>query len=72
MLSSTYPQTEQETAMSLTSHLQELRKKHETLSRQVEEGQRSPGVDSMVLRELKKRKLAIKQQIVRLDAEAAV
>jgi hypothetical protein len=57
--------------MSLTSHLQELRKKHETLSRQVEEEQRSPGCDSLELSALKKRKLAIKQQIERLSAQAA-
>ncbi|MEM7489144.1 MAG: DUF465 domain-containing protein [Pseudomonadota bacterium] len=56
--------------MSLTSHLQELRKKHETLSRQVEEEQRSPAVDSIALAEMKKRKLAIKEQIARLDAAA--
>ena len=57
--------------MSLNSHLQELRKKHETLSRQVEEGQRSPGVDSMILSEMKKRKLLIKQQIERLSTHTA-
>jgi hypothetical protein len=57
--------------MSLNSHLHELRKKHETLSRKVEEEQRSPGVDSMVLREMKKRKLAIKQQIERLSTQTA-
>lgn len=56
--------------MSLTSHLQELRKKHESLSRQVEEEQRSPAVDSVALSEMKKRKLAIKEQIERLDAAA--
>jgi hypothetical protein len=55
--------------MSLTSHLQELRKKHETLSRQVETEQRSPGYDSLELTALKKRKLAIKQQIERLAAQ---
>ncbi|WP_371157447.1 YdcH family protein [Jannaschia sp. 2305UL9-9] len=52
--------------MSLTSHLSELRKKHETLSRQVEAEQRNPGSDSIALSEMKKRKLAIKQQIERL------
>lgn len=57
--------------MSLTSHLQELRKKHETLSRQVEEQQRSPGSDSMILSEMKKRKLVIKQEIERLRARTA-
>lgn len=54
--------------MSLTSHLQELRKKHESLSRQVEEHQRSPGTDSVAISEMKKRKLAIKQQIERLGS----
>ncbi|MFO6464158.1 DUF465 domain-containing protein [uncultured Jannaschia sp.] len=54
--------------MSLNSHLQELRKKHEDLSKQVETESRAPGVDSIALTELKKRKLAIKQQIERLSA----
>ncbi|CTQ32300.1 YdcH family protein [Jannaschia rubra] len=56
--------------MSLTSHLSELRKKHETLSRQVEEEARNPAVDSVALTEMKKRKLAIKQQIEKLSATA--
>lgn len=56
--------------MSLTSHLQELRKKHDALSRQVEEEARAPGSDSLAIAELKKRKLAIKEQIERLDAGA--
>jgi hypothetical protein len=57
--------------MSLNSHLHELRKKHETLSRQVEEEQRSPSADTIVLSEMKKRKLAIKQQIERLSTQTA-
>ncbi|WGH79563.1 YdcH family protein [Jannaschia ovalis] len=57
--------------MSLNSHLQELRKKHADLSRQVETEARSPGADSIALTELKKRKLAIKQQIERLDGATA-
>lgn len=57
--------------MSLNSHLQELRKKHADLSRQVEAEARSPGVDSIALTELKKRKLAIKQQIERLGSATA-
>jgi hypothetical protein len=56
--------------MSLTSHLQNLRKKHETLSRQVEEAQRTPAVDSTAISEMKKRKLAIKEQIERLGTAA--
>ncbi|TFL19888.1 YdcH family protein [Jannaschia formosa] len=54
--------------MSLASHLTELRKKHESLSRQVEEQQRSPAVDSVALTEMKKRKLVIKQEIERLSS----
>ena len=54
--------------MSLTSHLTELRKKHETLSNMVEVEARNPGTDSIALTEMKKRKLAIKQQIQKLDA----
>ncbi|MGB3555691.1 MAG: DUF465 domain-containing protein [Jannaschia sp.] len=57
--------------MSLTSHLQELRRKHETLSREVEEEQRSPGADSVALTSMKKRKLAIKQEIERLSTSSA-
>lgn len=53
--------------MSLTSHLTELRKKHAILSRQVEEGARSPGTDTVALTEMKKRKLAIKTEIEKLS-----
>lgn len=54
--------------MSLNSHLQELRKKHEDLSRQVEAKSRLPGTDTLVLTDLKKRKLAVKQQIERISS----
>lgn len=57
--------------MSLTSHLSELRKKHQTLSKQVEAEARSPAVDSIALTEMKKRKLAIKQEIEKLSAAPA-
>lgn len=58
--------------MSLTSHLSELRKKHETLSQQVEAEARSPAVDSITLSKMKKQKLAIKQEIEKLSASAAL
>lgn len=54
--------------MSLTAHLQELKKKHETLSRQVEAAQRSPGVDDLEVSRLKKQKLQLKEEISRLSA----
>lgn len=52
--------------MSLTSHLQELRKKHTSLSEKVEEAQKSPGSDDLMVSALKKEKLKIKEQIERL------
>lgn len=54
--------------MSLGSHLQELKKKHANLAHQVEQAQRSPGVDGLKLRELKKEKLRLKEEITRLDS----
>ncbi len=53
--------------MSLSSHLEELRKKHETLSQEVEQAQRSPAFDDLQLTNLKKQKLKIKEEIERLN-----
>ncbi len=52
--------------MSLSSHLQELRKKHQHLSDRVEEAQRSPASDELHLTALKKEKLKLKEEIARL------
>jgi len=52
--------------MSLSSHLQELRKKHQNLSERVEEAQRSPASDELHLTALKKEKLKLKEEIARL------
>ncbi len=52
--------------MSLTSHLQELRRKHEALSHEVEREQRSPASDTLHIADLKKQKLKIKEEIERL------
>lgn len=53
--------------MSMTSHLEELRKKHERLSKQVEDAERSPSMDGLEIAGLKKQKLLIKEQITRLS-----
>lgn len=53
--------------MSLSSHLAELKKKHEHLSIEVEEAQRHPGADTLELANLKKQKLKIKEEIARLS-----
>jgi hypothetical protein len=53
--------------MTIASHLQELRRKHETLSQKVEQEQRSPAVDALSIAEMKKQKLKIKEEIQRLS-----
>lgn len=54
--------------MSLSSHLEELRKKHQHLSDEVEHAQRSPGSSDFEIAQLKKQKLHIKEEITRLSA----
>lgn len=53
--------------MTVTAHVQELRKKHQTLSDMVEAAQRSPGVDDLEIARMKKEKLRIKEEITRLS-----
>ena len=54
--------------MSVTAHVDQLKKKHETLSQAVEAAQRSPGTDDLIIADLKKQKLRIKEEITRLSA----
>jgi hypothetical protein len=54
--------------MSLGAHLQELKKKHAHLSAQVEKSQQSPATDDLTIRELKKEKLRLKEEIARLGS----
>lgn len=54
--------------MSVSSHLQELRKKHAALSARVEEAQRSPAMDPLRIAELKRQKMRLKEEITRLSA----
>jgi len=51
--------------MSLSSHLTELQKKHDNLSRQVESEQRSPGSSDLDIGKLKKQKLRLKEEIAK-------
>jgi hypothetical protein len=53
--------------MTVASHLQELRRKHEILSVQVERDQKSPGADALKIAELKRQKLKLKEEITRLS-----
>lgn len=52
--------------MSMSSHLEELRKKHEVLSEKVEQVQRAPGSSDAEITDLKKQKLLLKEEIERL------
>ena len=54
--------------MSLSSHVQELKKKHQSLSEFVDEMQRSPSTDDLEIAKLKKEKLRLKEEITRLGA----
>lgn len=56
--------------MSLGSHVEELKKKHQNLSEKVEEAQRSPGASDFEIAELKKQKLRLKEEIARLSMDA--
>ncbi|MCY3880156.1 MAG: YdcH family protein [Rhodobacteraceae bacterium] len=52
--------------MSLDISLEDLQRQHQELSREVEIKQQNPATDSLVLTELKKRKLQLKEQISQL------
>ena len=56
--------------MSVSSHLEELKRKHETLSDQVEAEQRSPASSDLDIAEMKKQKLKLKEEIERLSVTA--
>lgn len=53
--------------MSVTSHVEELRKKHQVLSDAVEKAQRSPGASDLEITTMKRQKLRLKEEISRLS-----
>ena len=58
--------------MSMQSHLTELQKRHEALEQQIAEALGHPSIDDLTLRELKRRKLFVKDQITRLQQAESV
>ena len=54
--------------MSVSSHVEELKKKHAVLSDRVEQIQRQPGTDDLEIAELKKQKLKLKEEITKLSS----
>ena len=53
--------------MSVTAHLEELKKKHQSLSDQVDMAQRSPATDHIEVSAMKNQKLKLKDEITRLS-----
>lgn len=54
--------------MSVSAHVEQLKKKHESLSEAVEAAQRAPGIDDLAVADMKKQKLRIKEEIFRLSS----
>jgi hypothetical protein len=52
--------------MSLDSHLSELQRRHQILSQQIAEQEKSPASDDVQLHELKRKKLLLKDEIEKL------
>ena len=53
--------------MSLANHLDELQRKHGEIERQIDEALSHPSVDDLEIVNLKRRKLAIKDEIQKLQ-----
>lgn len=53
--------------MTVASHVEELRRKHQSLSDAVEAAERSPGSDNVNITRMKKEKMRLKEEIVRLS-----
>jgi len=52
--------------MSLANHLEELQRKHGDIEREIDEALLHPSVDDLQIVRLKRRKLAIKDEIEKL------
>lgn len=52
--------------MSLASHLEELQRKHGDIDREIDEAMAHPSVDDLEIVSLKRRKLALKDEIEKL------
>lgn len=58
--------------MSVQSHIEELERRHAQLKREIEEATQHPSVDAVALTELKRQKLALKDEIHKLESDAKV
>lgn len=58
--------------MSIESHLAELERRHEALSRQIDQAMSHPSADTLELAAMKRRKLQLKDEIARLKVNTTV
>jgi hypothetical protein len=58
--------------MALDSHLAELEKRHQALEQEISEALTHPSADDLAVRELKRRKLYVKDEIARLKHDVSV
>ncbi|MGZ3411670.1 MAG: YdcH family protein [Xanthobacteraceae bacterium] len=57
--------------MSIQSHIAELEQRHTSLEHQIEEALQHPSTDDLILTDLKRKKLHVKDTLMRLKSEAA-
>ena len=55
--------------MTIENHLAELERKHEALSKELEDALAHPSSDDVELAELKRKKLQLKDEIMRLKSQ---
>ena len=55
--------------MSLASHLDELKRKHADIEREIDEAKLHPSVDDLEIIALKRRKLAIKEELEKVRSK---
>ena len=53
--------------MNMTSHLEQLRAKHEALEHRIEEEQKHPGSNDLAIASMKRQKLQLKDEIAKLS-----
>jgi hypothetical protein len=58
--------------MAIESHLAELEKRHQALEQEINEALTHPSADDLRIAELKRRKLLVKDEIVRLKQETVL
>ena len=58
--------------MSLETHLAELQRQHRALEAEIAEARAHPSIDDLQIKELKRRKLQVKDEIARLQVAGSV